>query len=99
MELLQTNGNKIPNYDFDFYLELFKLIYGKKDVIKVIDAFDIRRINNSKNKEAIKKYSTILNTFENKRLETVAKIINKEEDRNKFREYFYALLLYFRFNF
>ena len=99
LELLQTNGNKNPNYDFDFYLELFKLIYGKNDVIKVIHVFDIRRINNPKNKDAIKKYSTILNTFENKRLETVAKIINKEEDRNKFREYFYTLLLYFRLNY
>ena len=99
LELLQTNGNKNPNYDFDFYLELFKLIYGKNDVIKVIQVFDIRRINNPKNKDAIKKYSTILNTFENKRLEIVTKIINKEEDRNKFREYFYTLLLYFRLNF
>ena len=67
LELLQTNGNKNPNYDFDFYLELFKLIYGKNDVIKVIQVFDIRRINNPKNKDAIKKYSTILNTFENKK--------------------------------
>ena len=99
LELLQTSSNKNPNYDFDFYLELFKLIYGKNDVIKLIEVFDIRRINNPKNKDVIKKYATILNTFENKRLETVAKAINKEEDKNKFREYSYALLLYFRFNF
>ena len=99
LELIQLNENKNQKYDFIFYLELFKLVALKNDVIKVIDAFDIRRINNSKDKEVIKKYSKILNTVENSKLENVIKSLQNEKEKDKCRENFYTLYLYFTYNF
>ena len=79
--------NKDKKFDFDFYLELFKMRYNKKELPKLLKAFNIRRVNLSNNNETIKKYSKILETFER----TFDKIFQAEkspEMKENYKEYY-----------
>ena len=95
--LIKPNKEKNNNYDFDFYLELFKLIYANKEIFKLLDAFDLRRVNISHNQKEIKKYSIIMTAFERK-IDSLFKSLN-EESKTKYKENFYTLLLYFKANY
>ena len=98
LELINLS-DKNYKYDFDFYLELFRLICFKFGIIKVIDIFSIKRINNPKDKEALKEYSKLLNRFEENIFEVKLKSLETEEDKDKCREKFYTLFLYYKYNF
>ena len=97
--LVEQKPDRHTSYDFDFYLELFKLSLPLNNVKKIVESFNIQRLNNSFNKEEIKKSAPILNLFESKRLETEVKKIKEDKDKDKFREDFFNLLLYFKYNF
>ena len=86
-------------YDFDFYLELFKLRYNNGEILKLIDAFNLKKIKLSSDKQAIKKYSKSLKMIEGRiEKEEIFKNID-EENKNRYKINFYTLLLYFHSNY
>ena len=99
LELIQQTKVNNSNYDFDFYLELFKIAFAMNRVIQLLEIFDIRKVSNVYNREEIKKFSNILKLFESKQLEAAIRNVKEEKDKNKYKEYFYTLLLFYRYNF
>ena len=96
---LIEKGNE-KNYDIDFYLELFKLRYNGEEILKLLDALNLRKINISSNKQATKKYSKALKVVEGKiKKGEIFKNITVEADKNKYKINFYTLLLYFNSNY
>ena len=86
----KDGSSKIP---FDFYLELFKMCYKTKELKKILEKFDINKIQDS-NKIIVKNYSAIFNVIE-KHPNYIEKKLNGE-DPKKYNEYFFTLLLYYR---
>ena len=88
------NNNK---YYFDFYLEVFKLCYSRKEIKILLMLFKLEKVELPENIE-IKNYSNMLNLIE-KKPDILTKYCNEINSKNKLIKRFYILLLYFRANY
>ena len=75
-------------YSFDFYLEILKISYGKKEINSALLLFNINRVLVQKEFNVVK-YSEFLTKIES----------NPEMISKDYIQSFYSVLLYFRLNF
>ena len=94
-QILLTVKNK--TYNFDFYLEILKLCYSKKEVKVLLMMFNLNRVNLPQNLN-IKNYSLFLNLIE-KKPNVLTKFCSQNDNKEKYLKIFYNLLLYFRVNY
>ena len=84
-------------YYFDYFLEIFKLCFSRKEVKILLLMFKLDRVK-IPNNFVVKDYSDILNLIE-KKPDIILKYCNQNDDKNKYLKIFYTILLYFRQNF
>ena len=84
-------------YYFDYFLEIFKLCFSRKEVKILLLMFKLDRVK-IPNNFVVKDYSAILNLIE-KKPDIILKYCNQNDDKNKYLKIFYTILLYFRQNF
>ena len=89
--------DKNNKYYFDFYLEVFKLCYSRKDIKILLMMFKLERVKLPDNIE-VKNYSNVLNLIE-KKPDIIIKYCNEIDSKNRLLKRFYILLLYFRANY
>ena len=89
-------GNQTKYY-FDFYLEIFKLCFLKKEVKLLILLFKLNKIILPKEMK-VKDYSNLLDTIE-KKPHIITKYCNSGDNKEKYYKIFYTILLYFRANY
>ena len=89
-------GSKIKYY-FDFYLEVFKLCYSRKEIKTLLMMFKLERVKLPDNFE-INNYSRMMSLIE-KKPDILTKYCNEIESKNTLIKRFYILLLYFRVNY
>ena len=94
-QIFLIGNNK--KYNFDFYLEILKQCYTKKEVKTLLMMFNLNKINTPKNIIA-KDYSSLLNLI-GKKPEIIIKYCTEKDDKNKYLKTFYTILLYFRANY
>ena len=88
------NNNK---YYFDFYLEVFKLCYSRREIKTLLMMFRLERVKLPDNIE-INNYFRIMYLIE-KKPDILTKYCNEIDSKNKLLKNFYTLLLYFRANY
>ena len=89
-------GNN-SSYHFDFYLELFKQCYAKKEIKAILMMFKLNRVILPKEMK-VKDYSSILKMIA-KKPSIIIKYCSKNDNEEKYYKIFYTLLLYFNSNY
>ena len=89
-------GNNTKYY-LDFYLEVFKLCYSRREIKTLLMMFRLERVKLPDNIE-INNYSSMMNLIE-KKPDILTKYCNEVDSKNKLLKSFYVLLLYFRANY
>ena len=89
-------GNN-SSYHFDFYLELFKQCYSKKEIKTLLMMFKLNRVI-LPNEMKVIDYSSILKMIE-KKPSIIIKHCTKNDNEEKYYKIFYTLLLYFNSNY
>ena len=84
-------------YYFDFYLEVFKLCYSRKEIKRLLMLFNLERVNLPENFE-INNYSKMMSLIE-KKPDILTKYCNENDGKNLLLKRFCILLLYFRANY
>ena len=93
---LFLKGNN-SSYHFDFYLELLKQCYSKKEIKTLLMMFKLNRVI-LPNEMKVKDYSSILKMIE-KKPNIIIKYCSKNDNEEKYYKIFYTLLLYFYSNY
>ena len=93
---LFLKGNN-SRYHFDFYLELFKQCYSKKEIKNILMMFKLNRVI-LPNEMKVKDYSSILKMIA-KKPNIIIKYCSKYDNEEKYYKIFYTLLLYFNSNY
>ena len=88
---------KGKTYDLDFYLEILKRCYAKKEVKTLLMMFKLERVILPE-KMVPKEYSSILNLIE-KKPDVIIKYCSEKDNKEKYYKLFYSLLLFFRANY
>ena len=88
---------KGKNYDLDFYLEILKRCYAKKEVKTLLMMFKLERVILPE-KMVPKEYSSILTLIE-KKPDVIIKYCSEKDNKEKYYKLFYSLLLFFRANY
>ena len=91
---LYLKGNK---YELDFYLEILKRCYAKKEVKTLLMMFKLERVTLPEKLDP-KEYSSILKLIE-KKPDVIIKYCSEKDNKEKYYKLFYSLLLFFRANF
>ena len=89
-------GNN-SRYHLDFYLEIFKQCYSKKEIKTILMMFKLNRVILPKEMK-VKDYSSILKMIE-KKPSIIIKYCSKKDNEEKYYILFYTLLLYFNSNY
>ena len=89
-------GNNTKYY-LDFYLEVFKLCYSRREIKTLLMMFRLERVKLPDNIE-INNYSSMMKLIE-KKPDILTKYCNEVDSKNKLLKSFYVLLLYFRANY
>ena len=89
-------GNNTKYY-LDFYLEVFKLCYSRREIKTLLMMFRLERVKLPDNIET-NNYSSMMNLIE-KKPDILTKYCNEVDSKNKLLKSFYVLLLYFRANY
>ena len=91
---LYLKGNR---YELDFYLEILKRCYSKKEVKTLLMMFKLERVTLPEKMEP-KEYSSILSLIERKP-DVIIKYCGEKDNKEKYYKLFYSLLLFFRANY
>jgi len=84
-------------YYFDFYLEVFKLCYSRKEIKPLLMMFKMERVKLPDNFEK-NNYSRMMSLIE-KKPDILTKYCNEIDSKNTLIKRFYILLIYFRVNY
>ena len=84
-------------YHLDFYLEIFKQCYSKKEIKTILMMFKLNRVI-LPNEMKVKDYSSILKMIA-KKPNIIIKYCSKNDNEEKYYKIFYTLLLYFNSNY
>jgi len=93
---LFLKGNN-SRYHLDFYLEIFKQCYSKKEIKTILMMFKLNRVI-LPNEMKVKDYSSILKIIE-KKPNIIIKYCSQNDNEEKYYIIFYTLLLYFNSNY
>jgi hypothetical protein len=85
------------SYYFDFYLELFKLFYNKKEIKDILIIFDLNKVELPV-KFHDNNYTKFLFLIEEKK-DVIIKFCEKNDNIEKYYTKFYSILLYFLKNY
>ena len=88
---------KGKTYELDFYLEILKRCYAKKEVKILLMMFKLERVILPE-KMVTKEYSSILTLIE-KKPDVIIKYCSEKDNKEKYYKLFYSLLLFFRANY
>ena len=89
--------NNNTKYYFDFYLEVFKLCYSRKEIKRLLMLFNLEKVNLPENIE-INNYSKMMSLIE-KKPDILTKYCIENDSKNLLLKRFCILLLYFRANY
>ena len=89
-------GNNTKYY-LDFYLEIFKISYTRKEIKTLLMMFRLEKVKLPDNIE-VNNYSSMMSLIE-KKPDILTKYCIEADSKNKLLKSFYILLLYFRANY
>ena len=84
-------------YYLDFYLEVFKLCYSRKEIKRILMMFNLERVKLPEKIE-INNYSNMMSLIE-KKPDILTKYCKEIDNKNQMLKRFCILLLYFRANY
>ena len=90
----KNKSNKNGIYTLEYFLEILKMCYDQKEVKTLLMRFRLERII-FENKMEPKNYSSILNLLY-KRPKKIINFCTEKDNKERYIEIFYTLLLYFR---